>query len=298
MSYTIEYDRIFLRSTAGYTPLWLAGDSNCYEGSGKSQRRVRSWSIFQHLLGVSEEELLASIKPMLGGSFQEHWMRNSKWINDDGLVSWVKSGCRNAVTIEQLLEANRMRAFRCCLMDGYWSTAAEEYVQTTAELDAWISAAKKAMAENHKLYPKIVLNYGERVRHPSKDRGENELVAVKHKNRFVCARGDKSISTNSDRKQAMIFSLTDAQSILREFPDCRIVSASVLGSPCNMVVKITGDHGETNYLVGFPGPYKVRYTADIRSAKRYSTMAAAKKAAQTAKRRYPSWEYVAIELEI
>lgn len=75
MSYTIEYDKIFLKSGAGYTPLWLAGDSNCYEGSGRNQRRVRDWSVFMSQLGVTEEKLMERIQPLLGGPYQEHWQR-------------------------------------------------------------------------------------------------------------------------------------------------------------------------------------------------------------------------------
>ena len=95
MSYTIEYDKIFLKSGAGYTPLWLAGDSNCYEGSGRNQRRVRDWSVFMSQLGVTEEKLMERIQPLLGGPYQEHWQRRGKWVDDKGLVTWVKNGCKN-----------------------------------------------------------------------------------------------------------------------------------------------------------------------------------------------------------
>ena len=94
----------------------------------------------------------------------------------------------------------------------------------------------------------------------------------------------------------MIFSVDDAKEILRDFPKCKIVSASVLDAPCNIIVEVDDGSGIPNYLVGFPGPYKVRYTASIKGAKRYSTKAVAEKAAQTAKRRYPEWRYSAVEL--
>ena len=119
MSYTIEYDKIFLKSGAGYTPLWLAGDSNCYEGSGRNQRRVRDWSVFMSQLGVTEEKLMERIQPLLGGPYQEHWQRRGKWVDDKGLVTWVKNGCKNAVSIEQLIEANRFGAIKCCVMESY-----------------------------------------------------------------------------------------------------------------------------------------------------------------------------------
>ena len=79
----------------------------------------------------------------------------------------------------------------------------------------------------------------------------------------------------------MIFSVDDAKEILRDFPKCKIVSASVLDAPCNIIVEVDDGSGIPNYLVGFPGPYKVRYTASIKGAKRYSTKAAAGKKGRT-----------------
>lgn len=33
MSYYAEFDRVFIRSVCGYTPLWLLGDSSVTEGA-------------------------------------------------------------------------------------------------------------------------------------------------------------------------------------------------------------------------------------------------------------------------
>ena len=296
MSYTIEYDKIFLKSGAGYTPLWLAGDSNCYEGSGRNQRRVRDWSVFMSQLGVTEEKLMERIQPLLGGPYQEHWQRRGKWVDDKGLVTWVKNGCKNAVSIEQLIEANRFGAIKCCVMESYMKMSSFSYIHTTDELDDWIKAAKEEIAAGKDFYPRITLNYGEPVRHLSKPKAQDELVVVKDGKYFVSERSPGSISTSKNRREAMIFSVDDAKEILRDFPKCKIVSASVLDAPCNIIVEVDDGSGIPNYLVGFPGPYKVRYTASIKGAKRYSTKAAAEKAAQTAKRRYPEWRYSAVEL--
>lgn len=296
MSYTIEYDKIFLKSASGFTPLWLVGDNNCYEGRGRNQRRVRDWSVFMSLIGVSEEKLMESIQPMIGGSYQEHWKRRGKWVDDKGLVSWVKNGCKNAVTIEELIEVNRFVAIKCCVMESYMKMLSSCYIHSTAELDDWIKEAKEKIAAGKNYYPQITLNYGEPVRHPAKPKKQDELVVVKYGQSFVSDRNTGSISTCRERKKAMIFSLEDAKAILHDFPKCKIVSTSVLDAPYNMVVEIDNGTGIPHYLVGFPGPYKVRYTASINCAKRYPTRAAAEKAAQTAKRRYPKFNYTAIEL--
>lgn len=296
MSYTIEYDKIFLKSASGFTPLWLVGDNNCYEGIGRNQRRARDWSVFMSLIGVSEDDLMEAIQPMIGGSYQEHWQRRGKWVDDKGLVSWVKNGCKNAVTIEELIEVNRFVAIKCCVMESYMKMLSSCYIHSTAELDNWIKEAKERIAADKNCYPLIILNYGEPVRHPSKLKVQDELVVVKYGQSFVCKWSPGSISTCRERKKAMIFSLEDAKTVLRDFPKCKIVSASVLDAPCNIIVEVDDSTGIPHYLVGFPGPYKVRYTASINGAKRYSTKAAAEKAAQTAKRRYPKFNYTAIEL--
>ena len=181
-------------------------------------------------------------------------------------------------------------------MESYMKMSFFSYIHTTDELDDWIKAAKEEIAAGKDFYPRITLNYGEPVRHPSKPKAQDELVVVKDGKYFVSERSPGSISTSKNRREAMIFSVDDAKEILRDFPKCKIVSASVLDAPCNIIVEVDDGSGIPNYLVGFPGPYKVRYTASIKGAKRYSTKAAAEKAAQTAKRRYPEWRYSAVEL--
>ena len=62
MSYTIEYNRQFIKTKNGYIPCWLHGDNNVTTGYGKNERRVRSWSVFMNWLDVTEDYMLEHIK--------------------------------------------------------------------------------------------------------------------------------------------------------------------------------------------------------------------------------------------
>ena len=64
MSYSIEYNRQFIKTENGYTPCWLVGDNNVTEGFGRNERRVRNWSVFMNLLDVSEDELVEKAKEL------------------------------------------------------------------------------------------------------------------------------------------------------------------------------------------------------------------------------------------
>ena len=69
MSYSIEYNRQFIKTENGYTPCWLVGDNNVTEGFGRNERRVRNWSVFMNLLDVTEDELVEKAKELLAESF-------------------------------------------------------------------------------------------------------------------------------------------------------------------------------------------------------------------------------------
>ena len=71
MSYTIEYNRQFIKTKNGYIPCWLAGDNNVTTGYGKNERRVREWSVFMNWLDVTEDYMLEHIKDLYN-SYDHH----------------------------------------------------------------------------------------------------------------------------------------------------------------------------------------------------------------------------------
>lgn len=172
MSYTIEYNRQFIKSERGVTPCWLAGDNNVTEISFRGkERRAREWSVFHNLLGVKEQDILDCIQGSLG-RYGQHWRKNGKWVDDAGLIRWIKSGCKAAATVEDILTANRMRAVRC--FASVWTKMENEHVldrhvSTTAEFDAWlddtIALRETCPKDGRHLYP--IIDFGtETLVHP------------------------------------------------------------------------------------------------------------------------------------
>lgn len=294
MSYYVEFDRVFRRSAAGYTPLILLGDSSLREP--KHGRIARSWTVFQRLLGVSQNGLLAATAPMLGCT-QEHWKRGGTWVDDAGLIRWVRSGCQNAVSLEDLLKVNDRPGVACRLC-GYGTPAVlSRVVRTTAELDGWIAEAKQAMEANKALWPEIELDsLGERMKHPGKPREPEEKVLVKGRYGYLASYTEDSSNWVRDKQKALILTAREAQE-LPPLARGRMVSASVLDTVGEFVVEIIPSNGVKSYLHSFRGPGRFRYSADPRNAKRYSSMAAAKRAAEAAHRRAPSWSFSAAAIE-
>lgn len=114
MSHVIEYDRQFIKSDEGFTPVWLAGESNVTELHKGKTRLARDWSLFHNFLGMSETEMVDAVTPLTGG-YNEHWTRKGKWVDDAGLIRWIRSGCAKAATIEEIMEANKGTCVSCHL---------------------------------------------------------------------------------------------------------------------------------------------------------------------------------------
>lgn len=113
MSYTIVYARQFLRlPDSRIIPLCLAGCSNLTRMNNGHERRVRRWEIFgipyfnQGEFAVSEERLLELYSKMTGGRYQEHfrWAGKREYVDDAGLMRFVKRGIKEALTLEELAQ--------------------------------------------------------------------------------------------------------------------------------------------------------------------------------------------------
>ena len=99
------YASQFIRTETGITPCILAGSNNVWEAGNK--RRVRNWSCFRNLVDVSAERLMKEAESMIGSEYQEHWKANNKWVDDAGLMRWMKSKIKGAATVEDIMMAIR-----------------------------------------------------------------------------------------------------------------------------------------------------------------------------------------------
>ena len=103
MSYEIVYDRRFIRSPLGITPMILAGSNNCYEPMPNGrERRERSWSPLFNEPTIPEEALMARVQGCCGGQFQEHFKWHGKFVDDAGFVAFVRNGVKGTLTLEEL----------------------------------------------------------------------------------------------------------------------------------------------------------------------------------------------------
>lgn len=293
MSYVIEYDRQFIKSGLGITPLWLSGDSNVWEGRGRHERRTRSWSVFLNQLGVSEEKLLEKVETLTGGEFQEHWQKNGKWVDDEGLRKWVRNGCRNAASIEDILKANDdMGAVECHLIE--WrsyerSKNHKRVIITTAELDAWITEVlpyiEESKAAGNAVYPYFGF-MNEPLKHPQPQskKTPDELVLIKIGKKYLAKFDRRAHSTIcvSDIQKAQIFTREEAERLcelwyIGERKGTRIISESNASKTKHVIAFSNG-----SYL--YKKTSKALYTTPAPStAFLYADRATARKAASNDK---------------
>ena len=124
MSYSIVYNRQFLKAGEKIIPLVVIGCNNLWETNyyGKSQRRVRSWNPLMNgrnaIPLMTAEEIMEKAQSWTGGEYQEHFKWHSKWVDDQALLSFCKNGIKGAASLEELKERSRYPAevyLRCHL---------------------------------------------------------------------------------------------------------------------------------------------------------------------------------------
>lgn len=217
MSYTIEYNRQFIKSDFGVTPVWLAGDSNTRDI--QSQRRSRSWSCFHNLIGVTERDIMEAMELYLGG-YNEHWKKNGKYLDDKALIRWVHSGVKNAATLEQIIEENRgeIRDVNCYL--SVWGEGFSHKIElsaacsTTENFDVWIAQAKRRIAvlraAGKSAYP-IVDFHTEGLRHPKiSDKPLPENVLIKSGKDYIYQYDANELVYGPSIKKAKVFTREEA----------------------------------------------------------------------------------------
>lgn len=168
MGYTIEYNSACFKTPKGYTILWLAGSNNVTErhmtSSGRYvERRCRDWGIFGSNAAVPADELIRYGESMTGYTYQEHWKRNGKWVDDATMLRWIRRHINKAVSLEDLLRSNNLTDLSCRL--NIWGEQSEyssrfdlsRSVRTSEEFDQWVTEANNARA-------KLKKEFGEKVK--------------------------------------------------------------------------------------------------------------------------------------
>lgn len=113
MGYEIVYEKAFVKTDDDrIIPLVLSGSNNCYStewaANGRMyEKRERSWHALytngrNMNIAHAKNDLLRIFEKTLNGKHQEHFMRRGDWVDDEMLMRFVKSGIKNARTIEEL----------------------------------------------------------------------------------------------------------------------------------------------------------------------------------------------------
>lgn len=291
MSYIIEYNHQFIRSAAGITPVWLAGESNVWESSAGNSRRSREWSVFYNMLGVTQEELLAAVQPSLGYESQ-HWMKNGKWVDDKALLRWVKLGCRRAASIESILLENRDKISSIGCWLSIWEgdrhrQGLSRNVKSTEEFDSWLELAKAEIAtirsQKNMVFP--IVDFGaEDLRHPSTiELSDDCKVLFRRKNSYLVEPpSPDSSSWSTDVRKAHVFSYKEALAIKGRhkygwIAESRLVLASIKEYPFNAVLRVEKGAYSGEYVLKRTRN-KLHFTPTQKYAKHYATTAGAERA--------------------
>lgn len=302
MSYSILYDRVFIRSNCGISPCILSGDNNVWEGYGNRQRRSRSWGIYGNRLGISGDDLREYIKPYLKG-YNEHWVSNGKWVTDAGLIRWIESGIKHTVTVEDLIQANPELGYggiHCYV--SVWSKSPgvtyhdtqkmelSAYIKTTEDLDTWINQVNKFIAERpapeYACFPIIDFGTDKRLIKRfglSLDSGGKALIKrgkMYFQEKTPGIYGGATYTFTADIRNATVMSYNEAQSLLKELSACSsksrptIVSAKVKANYDPHIVQFS--NGRYLYKVSAS---KLYTCVNKSAAKVYPTYKTAEKAA-------------------
>ena len=283
MSYTIEFNHQFIRSKLGITPCWLTGSNNVTEGSGRSERVARSWSVFCNALATTEAKLIETVSPSLHG-FNEHWKKNGRYLDDKALLRWIKNGCRSAASIEQIIKYNALGSVRCSLsvrtQEGV-KRELDEYLSTTEAFDDWITRAKQRIADAAKdgmdAFASVI--FPEKLKHPPVKTEKNKEVLLKYGKRYLRDCTDNTATWTPNIREARVFAYEEAialqdSTFFTKVREARLVSAANKQHAYDAVIKISGGNCDGLYIAGKDNA-RVAVTGDISSAKHYRDAAAA-----------------------
>lgn len=275
MSYTIETNRVFLKSAHGYTPCILTADSSI------SPRRS-SWGIWKNLLGVSETTLREEASEALVNQWS--WMKKGKWVEGKGLVSWVESGMKRAISLEQILEANRLNNVLCyllCYEQERFVKKLECYCSNTDELDHWIDSVIH-YGKHPDTWSVIDFWLKEDLRQPVRIDGAVILksgtsyvakIRFDDDSGYVC-----EVDYTRDIMNAMVFDSVAKVPRLDAFGKFRIIKASAKEKPNNVALLISEGVSAGRFISEIKR-HKLFHSSCKQDAKRYADGIAAEKAA-------------------
>lgn len=190
MSYEIVYAREFLKTKDGrIIPLVLMGSNNCWTRTCTGRdRRERHWLALLSRTGESPamaaDELLERVYQCVPSKYQEHFVRNGKWVDDDAFVRFFKNGIKKAKTLEELNEELLVKEYprgEVYYYDQKYDAVCldSKVICSSDDLEEFLSKAEKIVNENkteHKCVIDISFNDGDVLERPKKQRIKKEIL--------------------------------------------------------------------------------------------------------------------------
>ena len=168
MSFTIVYDRLFLRCGDRYIPFCLYGSNNCTQISYRTHKEIRErdWNSFIYnddmILGTADK-IMEIVTNLHQGDRQENFKYHGRWLDDAQVIKFFENGIKRAVTVEELRQQAH-ESLDCCISAYVLNDDADKYPQSerwnhehhewllqkhpksTEELIQWVEAAKAEKA--------------------------------------------------------------------------------------------------------------------------------------------------------
>lgn len=321
MSYSILYNWQFLKSTEGITPVILIGDNNVttrvWMGNHWGERRAREWSCLFNFIGVSEEKFMNEIMNMTGKAYQEHWVRNGKWVDDNALVKWAKKACETAADVEEIFKLNPFVYVHAYL--SVWDKedknthVQEAFIKDSASLDEWIRSAKKTTDEQraagNTVYPIIKYSREDLKKCNGEKKSHPESVLVKSRYGYLTSyaldKEGKFIEKSSWSRnvhEAAKYSFDEASSIQRKgvcqgLVNMRLIDVKAQDAPYDAVIKaVSKKSASLQYFVRSVGTHKVYFTFQEEYAKHYRDVRSAEQTAKKLNEKSSEYDYQAMQI--
>ena len=298
MSYSIMYASQFIRTETGITPCILAGSNNVWEAGNK--RRVRDWSCFRNLVDVPAERLMKEAESMIGSEYQEHWKANNKWVDDAGLMRWMKSKINSAATVEDIMMANPDICFIHCYA-SVWRGLHQEiqvdtYIHNSAEFIEWVASYRKIQKDvGTSIY--AVVDFGvEKICAPTVPHSGDEKFLLKRQGLYLIKVEDTGLTFSSDIHSALELSHEQSLAIIKNHRiNAALVKAENKHLPHNSVIKVIQGNYAGSYIWRVTRK-DIRYTYNVNQAKRSPPTSAAEKARKNIERKVADSSYAVISI--
>lgn len=298
MSYSIMYASQFIRTETGITPCILVGSNNVWEAG--NNRRARDWSCFRNLVDVPADRLMKEAESMVGSGYQEHWQANNKWVDDAGLMRWMKSKTKSAATIEDIMMANPdIRVIHCYA--SVWHGLHQEiqvdaYIHNSAEFVEWVASYREIQEDvDTSIY--AVVDFGtEKIYAPTIPSNRDEKFLLKRRGLYLIEIGNSGSIFSSDIHSALELSHEQAMTVIKNHRlKATLVKAENKHLPYNAVIKVTQGAYVGSYIKQITRKY-IRYTYNADQAKRYPTAAAAENAQKNMESKVTGSSYAVITI--